>query len=555
MTQQQATGGSLLMDCLIGLGAYKGFGVPGESYLAVLDAMYDRADKFELILCRHEGGAAYMAEAWGKLTGTPGICFVTRGPGATNASIGIHTAMQNSSPMLVFVGQVGTDMRGREAFQEIDYKHYFGKVAKWVCEIDDADRIPELIARAWTTALSGRPGPVIVALPENMLRAASARPPCGPVKVPEPALSSAQITQLQDYLRAAQRPVVLYGGSGWTVTAARQLETFAAANDVPLVAAFRCHDICDNHHPCFVGDAGVGVLGYIKTLLRDADMIVALNIRFGEMTTDGYDLFDLPKMAATLIHSNVSDAELGKIYIADLPLQAGPNAMAEALAGISLEQNADRKAWCGAAKAAYDDSFAVAAQPGALDMGAVLAHLRDVLPDNAIVTNGAGNFATWPSKFIKYDKDMRLLAPQSGAMGYGLPAALAAKAHDADRFVLCFAGDGDFQMNCAELGTGMQAGLYPIVLIVNNGSYGTIRMHQERNYPHRVSGTDLQNPDFAGLARSYGFYGETVETTDQFAAAFERAMQSKTGAVLNLIVAIEAITPRLSIDDFRNAGA
>ena len=555
MTQQQATGGSLLMDCLIGLGAYKGFGVPGESYLAVLDAMYDRSDKFELILCRHEGGAAYMAEAWGKLTGTPGICFVTRGPGATNASIGIHTAMQNSSPMLVFVGQVGTDMRGREAFQEIDYTHYFGKVAKWVCEIDDADRIPELIARAWTTALSGRPGPVIVALPENMLRAASARPPCGPVKVPEPALSSAQITQLQDYLRAAQRPVVLYGGSGWTVTAARQLETFAAANDVPLVAAFRYHDICDNHHPCFVGDAGVGMLGYIKTLLRDADMIVALNIRFGEMTTDGYDLFDLPKMAATLIHSNVSDAELGKIYIADLPLQAGPNAMAEALAGISLEQNADRKAWCGAAKAAYDDSFTVAAQPGALDMRAVLAHLRDVLPHNAIVTNGAGNFATWPSKFIKYDKDMRLLAPQSGAMGYGLPAALAAKAHDADRFVLCFAGDGDFQMNCAELGTGMQAGLYPIVLIVNNGSYGTIRMHQERNYPHRVSGTELQNPDFAGLARSYGFYGETVETTDQFAAAFERAMQSKTGAVLDLIVATEAITPRLSIDDLRNAGA
>ena len=553
--QQQATGGSLLMDCLIGLGAYKGFGVPGESYLAVLDAMYDRADKFELVLCRHEGGAAYMAEAWGKLTGMPGICFVTRGPGATNASIGIHTAMQNSSPMLVFVGQVGTDMYGREAFQEIDYTHYFGKVAKWVCEIDNADRIPELIARAWTTALSGRPGPVIVALPENMLRAASLRPPCGPVKVPEPALSSAQITQLQDYLRDAQRPVVLFGGSGWTVTAARQLETFAAVNNVPLVAAFRYHDICDNHHPCFVGDAGVGMLGYIKTLLRDADMIVALNIRFGEMTTDGYGLFDLPKMAATLIHSHVSDAELGKIYIADLPLHAGPNAMAEALAQTRLEQNVDRQAWCAAAKASYDDSFTVAAQPGALDMGVVLAHLREMLPNNAIVTNGAGNFATWPSKFIKYDKGMRLLAPQSGAMGYGLPAALAAKAHDADRFVLCFAGDGDFQMNCAELGTGMQAGLYPIVLIVNNGSYGTIRMHQERNYPHRVSGTELQNPDFAELARSYGFYGETVDATEQFAAAFGRAMQSKTGAVLDLVVATEAITPRLSINDLRNAGA
>lgn len=553
MAQLQATGGSLLMDCLIGLGAQKGFGVPGESYLAVLDAMYDRADQFQLILCRHEGGAAYMAEAWGKLTGTPGICFVTRGPGATNASIGIHTAMQNSSPMLVFVGQVGTDMKGREAFQEIDYSQFFGSVAKWVCEIDDANRIPELVARAWTTALSGRPGPVIVALPENMLRAAVTQPACGPVRVAEPALSDAQKQELQACLQASKRPLVLYGGSGWTKTAARQLETFAATNHVPLVAAFRFHDICDNHHPCFVGDAGVGMLGYIKTLLRDADTIIAINIRFGEMTTDGYDLFDLPKMSAQLVHSHASDAELGKVYIADLPLQAGPNAMADALSEITLVEDENRQTWCADAKASYEASFTISPQPGALDMGAVLAHIRGVLPEDAIITNGAGNFATWPSKFIKYNKDMRLLAPQSGAMGYGLPAALAAKAFDPDRFVLCFAGDGDFQMNCAELGTAMQAGLYPIVLIVNNASYGTIRMHQERNYPHRVSGTDLQNPDFVGLAKSYGFYGERVETTDQFAGAFERALQSKTGAILDLVVATEAITPRQSIADLRKA--
>ena len=553
MAQLQATGGSLLMDCLIGLGAQKAFGVPGESYLAVLDAMYDRSDKFQLILCRHEGGAGYMAEAWGKLTGTPGICFVTRGPGATNASIGIHTAMQNSSPMLVFVGQVGTDMKGREAFQEIDYGQFFGSVVKWVCEIDDANRIPELVARAWTTALSGRPGPVIVALPENMLRAAVTQPACGPVRVAEPALSDAQKQELQACLQASKRPLVLYGGSGWTKTAARQLETFAATNHVPLLAAFRFHDICDNHHPCFVGDAGVGMLGYIKTLLRDADTIIAVNIRFGEMTTDGYDLFDLPKMSAQLVHSHASDAELGKVYIADLPLQAGPNAMADALSEITLVEDENRQTWCADAKASYEASFTISPQPGALDMGAVLAHIRGVLPKDAIITNGAGNFATWPNKFIKYNKDMRLLAPQSGAMGYGLPAALAAKAFDPDRFVLCFAGDGDFQMNCAELGTAMQAGLYPIVLIVNNASYGTIRMHQERNYPHRVSGTDLQNPDFVGLAKSYGFYGERVETTDQFAGAFERALKSKTGAILDLVVATEAITPRQSIADLRKA--
>jgi acetolactate synthase-1/2/3 large subunit len=347
--------------------------------------------------------------------------------------------------------------------------------------------------------------------------------------------------------------VVLYGGSGWTTVAARQLEIFAAANHVPLVAAFRFHDICNNHHPCFVGDAGVGMLGYIKTLLREADTIVAINIRFGEMTTDGYELFDLPKMSAQLIHSHRSDTELGKIYIADLPLQASPNAMAEALAGVTLDADETRRAWCADAKASYDASFAISPQPGALDMGAVLAQIRTVLPSDAIITNGAGNFATWPSKFILYNKDMRLLAPQSGAMGYGLPAALAAKAFDPDRFVLCFTGDGDFQMSCNELGTAMQAGLYPIVLIVNNASYGTIRMHQERNYPHRVSGTDLQNPDFVGLARSYGFYGERVESTDQFAAAFDRALQSKTGAILDLVVATEAITPRQSISDLRTA--
>ncbi len=552
MAWQATTGGSLLMDCLIALGAYKGFGVPGESYLAVLDAMYDRHKDFDLILCRNEGGAAFMAEAWGKLTGKPGICFVTRGPGASNASIGIHTAMQNSTPMLVFVGQVGTNMKGREAFQEIDYKHYFGTVAKWVCDIDDVNRIPELLARAWSSALSGRPGPVVISIPENVLREPTLLQPCGQVTVPKPDMSLAQKSELRSLIQGAKRPVVLYGGVGWDIIAVQQLEAFAATNDVPLVAAFRFQDICNNHHPCFVGDAGVGMLGYVKTLLREADTIIAVNIRFGENTTDGYTLFSLPKMSARLIHSHPSDSELGKIYVADLPLHASPNAITAALSDIDLDKNIDRQKWCRAAKVSYDASFDIPAQPGLLDMGIVLNRLRDRLPNNAIVTSGAGNFSIWPNKFIKYGSGMRLLAPQSGAMGYGLPAAISAKAHDPSRFVLCFAGDGDFQMTCSELGTAMQAGIYPIILIVNNGTYGTIRMHQERNYPNRVSGTELQNPDFVALAEAYGFYGERIEKTYQFSAAFERAVESKTGAVLDLIVAKEAITPHQTITDLQN---
>ena len=543
------------MDSLVGLGASKAFGVPGESYLAVLDAMVDHANSFDLVLCRQEGGAAYMAAGWAKLTGQPGLCFVTRGPGATNAAVGIHTAMQDSLPMILFVGQVGTDVIGREAFQEVDYPAFFGPLAKWAVQIGHADRVPEIVSRAWTVALSGRPGPVVVALPEDMLVATSTAEPCHAVTIPEPAPAAADISALQDVLAGAARPVVIVGGTRWQKDSARAIERFAMANEIPVVAAFRFHDIIDNHCPAYAGDAGVGMNASMKTLLRDADLIIAVNIRFGEATTDGYTLFDTPKMAAKLVHSHASDDEIGKIYVADLPLHAGPNRMAAALDNLVADRPAGRAGWYADARTAYLESLVPPPQPGDVDMGIITAQIQARLPADAIITHGAGNFSIWANKFMQYGCDQRLLGPQSGSMGFGLPAALAAKAHDSGRFVLCFAGDGDFQMNCAELGTGMQAGLYPIVLIVNNGSYGTIRMHQERNYPHRVSGTELQNPDFAGLARSYGFYGETVETTDQFAAAFERAMQSKTGAVLNLIVATEAITPRQSIDDLRNDGA
>lgn len=546
-------GGQLLMQCLIGLGARKGFGVPGESYLAVLDAMYDHRNEFDFILARQEGGAAYMAAAWGKLTGAPGVCFVTRGPGATNAAVGVHTAMQDSLPMVLFIGQVGADMAGREAFQEINYEAFFGPIAKWAVQINDVDRIPEIVSRAWTTALSGRPGPVVVALPETMLTALTDAAPCGPVVIPEPAPSADDVDAMQAMLGAAQRPLIIVGGTRWQAPASRAIEAFATAHDIPVVAAFRFHDLIDNHSDCYVGDAGVGMLGYMKDLVRNADLILALNIRFGEMTTDGYGLFEAPKMTAKLIHSHASDCELGKIYAADLPVHAGPNKMAAALAGMTLSPHQARTVWAKAARQSYMNSFSAPEQPGDVDMREIIAHLGAVLPDDFILTHGAGNFAVWPNKFLKFGKDARLLGPQSGSMGFGVPAAIAAKAYDPARFVICIAGDGDFQMNGNELGAAMQAGLFPLFIVVNNNSYGTIRMHQERHYPARVSGTDIVNPDFAALAQAYGFHGETVTRTDQFAAAFARAAASPTGAVIEVVIATEAISPRATVSGLRAA--
>ena len=547
------TGGQLVMDSLVALGATRAFGVPGESYLAVLDAMVDHDNAFDLVLCRQEGGAAYMAAAWGKLTGEPGLCFVTRGPGATNATVGVHTAMQDSVPMILFVGQVGTDVKGREAFQEVDYAAFFGPLAKWAVEIDDVNRVPEIISRAWAVALSGRPGPVVVALPEDMLVATSDCQPSVPVTVPEPGVSAMIADQMQAMLAAAERPVVLFGGSRWTVESARAMESFAAAHDLPLVAAFRFHDIIDNHCPAYVGDAGVAMNGYMKDLLREADLILALNIRFGEATTDGYSLFDAPKMKADLIHSHASDDEIGKIYTPDLPVHAGPNAMASALAAMALPDSAARSDWCRAARQKYINSLVAPEQPGDVDMGAITAHIQETLPENAIVTHGAGNFSIWPNKFLSYGRDQRMLGPQSGSMGFGLPAALAAKVHDPSRFVLCFADDGDFQMNGNEMGTALQSGLHPVILIINNSSYGTIRMHQEREYPTRVSGTEIVNPDYMSLAAAYGFHGERVTATDQFADAYARACAAPAGAIVEIVTATEAISPRTTITALRAA--
>ncbi len=542
------TGGQILADCLEKQGVTTVFGVPGESYLAVLDALVDHP-KIRLIGNRNEGGAAFMACAHGQLTGQPGICMVTRGPGATNASIGVHTAMQGSVPMILFIGQVARDMRGREAFQEVDYRAFFGPIAKWVTEIDSADRIPEIIARAFTVAQSGRPGPVVIALPEDMLRRSTAAKATPKVKLAEAAPAPEAIYDLKKAFARAEKPLLLIGGGGWSTEGRADLQAFVERNHLPVASAFRFQDLLNNHSPSYIGDAGLGKTPALKAALDEADLIFALNIRFGENTTDGYELFDVPRMGKALVHSHASDAELGKIYQPDVPIHAGPNTLCKVLAQLDLRGG--WQGWASEQRAGYEASMALPARKTPLDMGGVLAHLQDVLPEDAILTNGAGNFAIWHNKFFRYGPEARLLAPQSGAMGYGLPAAIAAKAECPERMVVCIAGDGDVQMNMQELGTAMQAGAQPIVIVVNNGVYGTIRMHQERDYPNRQSFTKIENPDFCAIAKAYGFHAETITDTADFPEAFTRATASTTGALIELIVDPEFITPKATLSQIR----
>ena len=542
--------GKLLVECLREQGVERVFAVPGESYLAALDGMHD-ANDIELVLTRHEGGAAFMAEAHGKLTGKPGIAMVTRGPGATNASIGVHTAMQDSSPMILFVGQIATWMRDREAFQEIDYRAFFGPIAKWATECDDPDRLPEVVSRAFQVAQSGRPGPVVVALPEDMISAATDAAKGMQVRVSRPAPDPAAVDEAMAMLVAAERPMILAGGGGWTDTARELLKSFAERCSLPVACVFRFQDLMDNHSPNYVGDAGVGMSPHMKEMLGTADVILALGPRFGESTTDGYSLFTAPDPVQKLIHVHASDREIGKIYQPVLPIHAHPESFLEAVSMTFMPASDERAAWTAKGRAGYEASFDLPPQPGALDMGAVMRHLNDVLPEDAILTNGAGNFAIWPNKLFRFGPNQRLLGPQSGAMGAGVPAAVAAKAQDRNRCVVCFAGDGDFQMTGMELGAALQAGCQPIVLILNNGMYGTIRMHQEREYPHRTAGTSITNPDFVQLGQAFGYHAERVETTAEFAPAFERAMASASGAVLELMIDPEAITPRATMSQIR----
>jgi acetolactate synthase I/II/III large subunit len=547
------TAARVLVDCLCAQGTDTIFGVPGESYLAVLDALLDAPSPIRMVPNRQEGGAAFMAAAWGKLTGKPGVCFVTRGPGATNAAIGVHAAMQDSVPMILFVGQVATRMRGREAFQELDYRATFGGLAKWATEIEQADRVPEIVARAFAVAQSGRAGPVVVALPEDMLSTMTGAQAGPRVRIPCPAAAPEVLDEIRHLLAGAQRPLVLLSGGRWSDAGRAALRRFAEANSLPVLAAFRCQDMLDNDSPAYVGDAGLGKTAPVLSLMREADVILALGLRFGEIVCDGYTLLDVPAPVQTLIHVHRSAEELNKVYTAALPVQADPEQVVRALAGTSLARRGRWAERTRAAREAWHANLDAPPQPGALDLGAIVRHLQSVLPPDAILTNGAGNFSIWTNRHFRYTREQRLLGPQAGAMGYGLPAAIAAKIRHPERMVVCVAGDGDFQMTMQELGCAMQINARPIVLVVNNGIYGTIRMHQEREYPGRVSFTDLVNPDFTAIGRAYGMHAERVAETAAFAAAFARAMASPTGALLDLMVDPESLTPGRSLSAIRAA--
>lgn len=545
----ERSGGQLVVDALVAQGVSTVFGVPGESYLTVLDALHDTEVRY--LTCRQEGGAAYMAEAWGKLTGEPGVCMVTRGPGATNASVGVHTAMQDSTPMLLLVGQVSTGRRGREAFQEIDYRHFFGSIAKWVVEVARTDDLADALTIAFKIAVSGRPGPVVVALPEDVLTASTAVVDVTPLQVERATPAVDEIDTIIEELGAAERPVMIVGGGRWTIPARRDLEQFAEANTIAVVTAFRFHDLIDNFSDVYVGEAGVWMSTAVQSTIRDADLIVGLGIRFGQMTTGAWSLLDLPTPSQRVVHVHPERIQLGRIYSTEVGVLGDPSITIAMLRDRELVSSPGRSGWVADRRAAYLESMVCPPQPGGVDMGEVMAWLQAELPPDAIITNGAGNFTVWPSKFFRYGPDARLLAPQSGTMGYGLPAAIAAKAAHPDRTVVCFAGDGDLQMTIQELATARQAGCEPIVIVVDNQMYGTIRTHQERVFPERVSGTDLVNPDFVMLAAAHGMHSERVATTGDFAPAFARAAASPTGALLHIRVDPSRLTPFESITDVR----
>jgi acetolactate synthase-1/2/3 large subunit len=546
------SGGQILVDCLKTHGVNTAFCVPGESFLAVLDALYDAREQIRLFVCRQEGGAAFMAEAYGKLENRPGICFVTRGPGATNAAIGVHTAFQDSTPMILFIGQVGADVVEREAFQELDYRRMFGQMAKWVAQIDRAERIPEYLSHAFHLAVSGRPGPVVLALPEDMLTTRCVAPAAHAYSRIKAHPGEADLRTMSSMLQFASRPLVILGGGDWSAQACADIARFAHNFDLPVACSFRRQDLMDNRDPLYVGEVGIAISPELKKHVRESDLILAIGPRLGEMTSGGYTLFDIPHPHHKLVHIHPGAEELGRVYQADLMLNAG---MAEFAAAATHLQAPSTRAWTQWSKTLreeYLSTISPVAMPGTLNLSEAVVWLRERLPHNAILTNGAGNFSGWVQRFHQYAGFRTQLAPTNGAMGYGVPAAIAAKLTRPERTVVCFAGDGDFLMNGQELATAVQYGAAVIFVIVNNGMYGTIRMHQEREYPARVFGTDLRNPDFVQLAQAYGAFGCRVEKTADFAPAFEQALAAGTPAVLELRIDPEAISTRASLTSIRS---
>ncbi len=547
------TGGQILVGQLVSHGVKHVFCVPGESFLAVLDALVDV--NIEVTVCRQEGGAAMMADAHGKLTGQPGICMVTRGPGASNALAGIHIAKQDSTPMIVFVGQIERGMREREAFQEMDYRAVFGQAAKWATEIDDPARIPEILSRAFHVATSGRPGPVVIALPEDMLVEHATVPDAPHYEAIDSAPSAGQMADLAKRLAQAKAPVAILGGARWNATAVKQFVDFAERFKLPVAVSFRRQMLFPATSPCFIGDVGIGLNPELLKRVQDADLVLLVGGRMSEMPSQAYTLFDIPVPKQTLVHVHPDSGELGRVYRAAVAINASPIAFASELSALATPAATP---WA-ASTAAMHQSYlnwsdpAPIKTPGNLQMGGVMAYLESKLPADAIMTNGAGNFATWLHRFHRFTQFGTQLAPTSGSMGYGLPAAVGAKRIFPDKLVVCFAGDGCFMMHGQEFATAVQYNLPLVVVIVDNGMYGTIRMHQEKHYPGRISATQLKNPDFSAYARAFGGHGERVEKTEEFGPAFDRAVASGLPAIIHCLIDPEAITPTTTISKLRAA--
>ncbi|CAM5435939.1 acetolactate synthase-1/2/3 large subunit [Aquamicrobium terrae] len=544
------TGGQLIVEALEANGVDRVFCVPGKSYLAVLDALHD--SEIRTIVCRQEGGAAMMADCQGRLTGKPGICFVTRGPGATNASAGVHIAMQDSIPMILFIGQIASHAKYREAFQEVNYQAFFGDIAKWVVEIEDAARIPELVTRAFAVATSGRPGPVVISLPEDMLVSEVEAPAALAFTPVETRPGEPELDELERLLAGAQRPFVILGGTRWNAEAVARMQQIAEAWALPVGVSFRRQMLFDHLHDNYAGDVGIGLNPKLAARIKQADLVLLVGGRFGEMPSSDYTLLKSPYPDQKLVHVHADANELGRVYRPTLAINASPAAFAEA---FSRRKGPAAPGWAGETKQAHADYLAWSTPPktgpGAVQMGPIMEYLESVLPQDAVICNGAGNFATWMHRFHRFRRYDTQAAPTSGSMGYGMPAGVGAKSVFPDREVIVWAGDGDFLMHGQEFATAVQYDLPVIVVILNNGIYGTIRMHQEREYPGRVSGTDLKNPDFAALARAYGGHGETVEKTADFAPAFERARKSGKPAIVEIRLDPEAITPARTLSDIR----
>ncbi|WP_175124183.1 thiamine pyrophosphate-binding protein [Achromobacter animicus] len=550
-TSTLMTGGQHVVRALLEHGVDTVFGVPGESYLDVLDALYAHREQIRLVSCRHEGAAAFMAEAHGKLTGRPGICMVTRGPGATNASIGVQTAFQDSTPMIVLVGQVGNDMVEREAFQEIDYRRMFGQFTKWVAQIDSAARVTEYLNRAFSVATSGRPGPVVLALPEDMLTDVAPALSCGAIQVPQAYPAPDALAGMRTLLANAQRPLLIAGGSGWTDAGLASLTRFAELNGLPVACSFRRQDLFDNHHAQYVGEVGIGVNPELAEAVRQADVILAVGARLGEMVTGGYTLLQSPVPSQTLIHVLASAEELGRVYQPALKIQSGMDAFAASAAELTPVDATPWRDWTQTLRGNYLRYTELPAARGEMDPARVIATLRDQLDPSAILTNGAGNYSAWAHRYYRFSQPRTQLAPTSGAMGYGVPAAIAAKLRHPDRQVICLAGDGCFLMTSQELATVKQHQLGIVFIVFNNGMYGTIRMHQEVHYPGRTIGTDLCNPDFVAYAQSFGVTAERVDTHEAFGPALARALDSGSPYLIELSLDPEVITPRATLTSLR----